>query len=206
MDRSCLIITSHIDHAEHLVIDPTVYDEIIAADGGNAWAETLGITPTRYIGDYDSGTRPEDPDAVILPCEKDMTDSEAAIDWAVSLGITRITVLGGLGGRFDHTMGNIGMLAKYLSEQYVLEYMDGSNLVRMKGPGTHVVSKDSYHYLGLIAYGGPVTGLTVTGTKYPLQDFTLTDDTTLGVSNEILQDSAELSFTGGKLLVIQSNG
>ena len=144
---SCLIVTSRIDSADRLHITPTAYDAIICADKGLQVAEALhllGDVPVYLIGDYDSGTPPTEAERaaasglVVLPSVKDMTDSEAAIDLAVSKGFTRIHVLGGLGGRFDHSMGNLGMLAKYVDDPRVeaLSFEDGQNLVFLKAPGT----------------------------------------------------------------------
>ena len=125
---SCLIVTSRIDSADRLHITPTAYDAIICADKGLQVAEALhllGDVPVYLIGDYDSGTPPTEAERaaasglVVLPSVKDMTDSEAAIDLAVSKGFARIHVLGGLGGRFDHSMGNLGMLAKYVDDPRV---------------------------------------------------------------------------------------
>ncbi|WP_303857388.1 thiamine diphosphokinase [Aminicella lysinilytica] len=203
--NKCLIITSHVDAIEKLAINSADYDCVICADGGLLVANKLKITPDLLIGDYDSMAMPENTDLIKLPMEKNMTDSEAAIDLAVSKGYDDITVLGGLGGRFDHTMGNIGMLAKYSGSNTGLAFVDGCNRVFMLEPGTYEIPKSDHRYLGLIAYGGTVTSLTIKGVKYPLVNHLLTDDTTLGVSNEILSDSAHLNFRKGRLLVILSS-
>lgn len=220
-DRTCLIVTSRVDGAEQLNIDLSAYDAIICADRGLQVAEALdllGDVPVYLIGDYDSGTPPTEAEQaaasglVVLPTVKDMTDSEAAIDLAVSRGYDVIHVLGGLGGRFDHSMGNLGMLAKYVEDPRVKElwFEDGQNRVFMKTPGTFRVPargpENRFDYFGLIAYSGAVEGLTITGAKYPLAGHTLTPDTTLGVSNEVAKDApfAEVSHTKGHLLVIFS--
>ncbi len=219
--EQALIITSYIDHSGLLspeavsgyaaVPDTTV----ICADGGYLNAKALGIRPDILIGDYDSSAQPDvaavqsaGEDLILLPRVKDMTDSEAAIDLAVERGISRILVLGGLGGRFDHTMGNVGMLAKYCGKTAFLAFLDGQNLMYMLPPGTYELPRRQvvtyFTYLGLIAYAGAVEGLSISGCKYELKDHTLTPDTTLGVSNEILDGSAAVSFDAGKLLVIHS--
>ena len=220
-DRTCLIVTSRVDGAEQLNIDLSAYDAVICADRGLQVAEALdllGDVPVYLIGDYDSGTPPTEAEQaaasglVVLPTVKDMTDSEAAIDLAVSRGYDVIHVLGGLGGRFDHSMGNLGMLAKYVEDPRVKElwFEDGQNRVFMKTPGTFRVPargpENRFDYFGLIAYSGAVEGLTITGAKYPLAGHTLTPDTTLGVSNEVARDApfAEVSHTAGLLLVILS--
>ena len=219
--KTCLIVTSRVDGAEQLTIDLSAYDAVICADRGLQVAEALdllGDVPVYLIGDYDSGSPPTEAERaaasglVVLPTVKDMTDSEAAIDLAVSRGYDVIHVLGGLGGRFDHSMGNLGMLAKYVEDPRVKElwFEDGQNRVFMKTPGTFRVPargpENRFDYFGLIAYSSAVEGLTITGAKYPLAGHTLTPDTTLGVSNEVAKDAAyaEVSHTKGHLLVIFS--
>lgn len=199
-----LIITSHVEKLEQITIDFTSFDTVICADGGLLIAERLGLVPDFLIGDYDSMDIPKKYDIIKLPMEKDMTDSEAAIDLAVSKGFDHLTVLGGLGGRFDHTMGNIGMLAKYCGKIRNLVLMDGQNCVFMMEPGLIKVPKNPFKYLGIISYGSQAQGVTLRGVKYPLNDHLLTNETTLGVSNEITSQEAEISFSQGKLLIILS--
>ena len=141
---------------------------------------------------------------VVLPHEKDVTDTEAAVDLAYERGATVITIIGGLGGRLDHTMANLGLLAKYLGKADIF-IIDGDNFVRMLAPGKHMVVSAGYEYLGLIPFGGPVTGLTIKNVHYPLENCDVDGTTSLTVSNEITKDPAEISFESGKLLVIQSN-
>lgn len=217
--KSCLILTSHLEGSDFLkTIDPKDYDGIFCADGGLQWLSHLppvGDVPVFLIGDYDSGPLPTEAqeaaaaELIVLPTVKDMTDSEAALDLAVSEGFDHIRILGGLGGRLDHTLGNLGLLAKYAEDDRLqhLSFEDGQNRVFMAAPGTLRVSADTrFHYFGLIAYGGAVEGLSITGAKYPLTDHTLTPDTTLGVSNEVAEGApfAEVTHQKGLLLVILS--
>lgn len=198
-----LIVTSHLEHADHLTLDFSAFQKIICADGGLLVAQQLGLSPNFLIGDYDSMKTPSG-DVIKLPMEKDMTDSEAAIDLAVSKGLHDITLLGGLGGRFDHTMGNIGMLAKYCGTDTHISLVDGQNYLFMISPGTYTVPQNAYPYMGIISYGSDAENVTLRGVKYPLTNHHLTNKTTLGVSNEITGDFAEVSFTRGRLLVILS--
>lgn len=202
--QKVLIVTAHVEHLEYIHLDFDQYDAVICADGGLLIARELGLSPTHLIGDYDSMDMPDATDIIKLPMEKDMTDTEAAVDMAVALGYEYITVLGGLGGRFDHTMGNLGVLAKYCCKLDHFGFVDGQNYVRMVGPGRYELPKTAYSYLGVISYGDFAEGVTLRGVKYPLEDYFLTHDTSLGVSNEITADVAEISFTSGKLLVILS--
>ena len=202
--KKALIVTAHVEHLEHIDLDFEQFDTIICADGGLLVADKLNLTPTHLIGDYDSMKMPDAPDIIKLPMEKDMTDTEAAVDLAVSLGFDHITILGGLGGRFDHTMGNLGVLAKYCGKTHYLALIDGQNYVRMVNPGRYEMPKNPYKYLGIISYGDFAENVTLCGVKYPLEDHFLTHETSLGVSNEIISEVAKISFTSGKLLIILS--
>lgn len=220
--KNCLILTSHLEGSDFLeTVKQNHYDAVICADGGLQVGERYGLlgdAPVFLIGDYDSGVRPTDEERaaarelILLPCVKDMTDSEAAIDLAVEKGFADLHVLGGLGGRLDHTLGNLSLLAKYAEDPRVarIRIEDEQNLVFLKTPGTFRVPAEGpenrFHYFGLIAWGGPVEGLSITGAKYPLEDHLLTPDTTLGVSNEVAEGApfAEVTHTKGQLLVVFS--
>ena len=216
--KTALIITSIINDAARIRPEllKAPYDMVICCDAGTDRALELGIRPDIIIGDFDSSVvispDAEDfdrndeklPEMVVLPHEKDMTDTEAACDLAFSRGAGVMTIVGGLGGRFDHTMANISLMSKYLGKADIF-LVDGDNFVRMLTPGEHMIISAGYKYLGLIAYGGPVTGLSESGVFYPLENYTLKPDTSLGISNEITHEPARISFTSGQLLVIQSN-
>ena len=201
-----LIVTSYIEKQNQINLSDD-YEMIICADAGFERAKVLGITPKYIIGDYDSASTfpsPDDINVIYLPCEKDMTDTEAALNLAIDKGGTDITILGGLGGRFDHTMGNIGLLAGYSTNEVSISIMDGQNHVVLLMPGIHVVKKENYKYVGLISYGEVTKGITLSGFKYPLSDFDLENNTSLCVSNEILEEQGEIKFNSGKLMVIRS--
>ena len=211
------------------------YDMKICCDGGLDRAAELGVKPDILLGDFDSAQHfavpddqadepddipdeapsddagedeePEDggeAELIVLPHEKDVTDTEAAVDLAYERGARVITIIGGLGGRLDHTLANLGLLAKYLGKADIF-ILDGDNFVRMFAPGSHMIVGAGYDYLGLIPFGGPVTGLTLENVKYPLTDCDVDGTTSLTVSNEITDDPAKIIFRTGKLLVIQSD-
>lgn len=229
--KKTLIITSYIEYKERINKEDLLdYDTVICADGGHLVAKSFQISPDYIIGDFDSANIPEaaqntiknnrdkvfneedlktklskEDKIIVLPSEKDMTDTEAALSFAVQLGAKNIDVLGGLGGRIDHTLGNLSLLAKYTEEENSLRFFDGLNMVTLLVPGTYHLEKLGYKYTGLLSYTPFCKGITLKGFKYPLTNHTLTFDTTLGISNEIIGDSAELSFNEGLLLLAMSN-
>lgn len=202
--KKCLIITAKVEYIESISIGENDYDLIICADGGHKVANALELPYDVAIGDFDSSTAPIKESLYILPREKDITDTEAALDLAMSEGYQYVDILGGLGGRFDHTMGNIGLLSKYCSLFSHLALYDGANYLFMATPSTFEVAKKNYDYLSVISYTPYVENLSLKGVKYPLSNHTLNHSTTLGVSNEILGSTASISFSSGKLLVISS--
>lgn len=205
--KTGLIVTAHVEGKAHINLDESAFDEIICADGGWNAARDLRLHPTFYIGDYDSSSRPDVDHLVVLPCRKNMTDTEAALDLAYEKGCRSITILGGLGGRFDHTMGNIGDLAFWSGKLEHAEILDGWNRVIIREPGTVKIGRNGFKYLSIIAYGGEVTGLTLKNVEYPLDNFTLTNETARCVSNEICENRSEaiISHRTGRILIIQSN-
>lgn len=228
-----LILTGYIPNIENIEINKNEFDFIIAADKGYEYSAKIGIHPDLIIGDFDTAVSPtfvgEQTKLITLPAEKDMTDTEAALDIAATKQPSSITILGGLGGRFDHTMGNISLLSKY---DLPITIRDEKNSVILLRPGRYFVAKNEYKYISLVPFTPSVSGLSIKGAKYSLNNAELTHDNTLGISNEIIgtyaknnstcdsftnnaftsealskntSPTCEISFKRGQLLVCQSN-
>jgi thiamine pyrophosphokinase len=90
---------------------------LLAADGGANHLARLGLRPAAVVGDFDS-IRPSirewlGEELMVPRPDQDRTDLEKALEHAFeAFGIKRLTVLGALGGRVDHTVGNLGLLAR----------------------------------------------------------------------------------------------
>ncbi|MCD8383220.1 MAG: thiamine diphosphokinase [Clostridiales bacterium] len=181
-------------------------DFIICADGGRGLAERLGLRPDWYVGDNDSGGRPEGLPATLLPSEKDVSDMEMAVDQALKLGYRELLLLGCTGGRSDHHLANLGLLEQIDQRGGCGTLLDGVNEVRFLGPGSYQIeNRPAYHYLGLIPLDMTVTGVTLTGVRYPLESFTLHRGSTRSVSNEILPGTtAVLTIRAGHIYLIRS--
>lgn len=181
-------------------------DFIICADGGRALAERLGLHPDWYVGDNDSGGRSEGLPATLLPSEKDVSDMEMAVDQALQLGYRELLLLGCTGGRGDHHLANLGLLEQIDQRGGHGILLDASNEIRFLGPGSHQIeNQPAYHYLGLIPLDAVVTGVTLTGVRYPLDQFTLHRGSTRSVSNEILPGTiAGVTIRAGHVYLIRS--
>lgn len=208
--KKAIIVTAYVDNIE-AVKGIKDFTSCIAADGGHLNASKIGLTPDIIIGDFDSSKSPctSKAEIISLPREKDLTDTEAALELAIEREFDEVVIIGGLGRRFDHTLANLGILAKYYDRLSHLAFLDGYNYVYMLAPGSHKISKNilgtEYKYLGINSYSDCCKDLFIKGCKYPLNGFTLPKATSLGTSNEILSECAEISFSKGELIITHSN-
>ena len=183
---------------------PTRGDYVIAADRGFDSLMAYGVTPDLAVGDFDSlGHRPNHPNVIQLPVEKDDTDMVYAIRKGLDLGYRRFVLLGGVGGRLEHTLGNLQLL-DWLACQGGQGFLAGEKTVAtcVRGGRTVTFPPTMEGYLSVFCNSGAAEGVTLTGLKYPLDGYTLTGDFPLGVSNQFLGTEAGVSCKTGSLLLI----
>lgn len=181
-------------------------DCIICADGGYAKACALGIVPDLVIGDFDSGRMPEAGIEVQrLPKEKDDVDAQACVQEAVRRGYTDIVVVCASGGRADHYFCNV-LLTEYAARLGArCMVADGNNRIMLHPGGTVRYPTDrAYRYVSLVPLDRTVTGVTLRGMKYPLQDAALQRDHIISISNEAQEAQFEITVGEGRVLVIFS--
>ena len=173
---------------------------VIAADSGMEFLRRNEIVPQVIIGDFDSVSKEtlewfQKKEGIVwhrLNPQKDDTDTEFALRLAISMGAECITVLGGTGSRLDHVLGNI-------------ELLDANNRIRMTDHGMVLKKEEQFgKYVSLIPYTAQVEHLYLAGFKYPLADYCLKGFCSIGVSNEITEEQAEITFENGILIVIES--
>ncbi len=180
------------------------YNLVIAADGGFDKAKKLGIKVDLFIGDFDSvkDKKIEVP-KVELPKEKDFTDTEAAIEKAVSLGFKEIHLIGALGTRFDHSLANAYLLYKYHKKGVFIKIKDSNNEI-FPVTGSFSLKGKIGSTVSLLPLSGKIGGLTLEGFYYPLKDTDIETGSTLTVSNVALTDDAKINIKEGVALVIIS--
>ena len=186
-------------------------DLIIAADSGYNNASRLGVRPGPLLGDLDSIDRGalapdelEHIEKIIVPAIKDDTDTQLAVDTALERGADEIIIIGGLGGRLDHTLSTVFLL-EYIKDKGARGVItDGRNRVRIMESGEELTIKRGYKYLSLVGLTDTCEGVSISGVFYPLKDAVLERKYAFAVSNEITADAAEISLSKGILLVIES--
>ena len=186
---------------------------IIAGDKGLEALYQLKIIPNHVVGDFDSVSSEilefyKKQSQIIFHtfnAEKDNTDTDIAFKLAIQLKSSKITILGALGKRMDHAIANIHILKDALEANIPCQIIDEHNRIYLINKEM-TLEKDKVYgkYVSLIPLTSTVEGLTLTGFKYPLNHYTLPIGTSLGISNEIITDTAHIEMKNGILIVIES--
>ena len=206
---------------------------LIAADRGLEFFLDYLILPDVVIGDFDSLSedgknflemQSEDipyggmlewklqkgegkvVEVVRLRPEKDDSDTQSAMNYAIQNGAKEIVILGVTGNRVDHLMANFGLLILAQKQGAEVALADRYNYMKLISSGTILKKAEQFgKYVSFFPLGGDVTGLTLEGFKYPLDKYHLTTaDNGLTVSNEISEEYAKVTYESGTLLMIMS--
>ena len=182
---------------------PAPGDYVIAADRGYDSLMAYGVNPDLVVGDFDSlGEVPNHPNVIQLPAEKDDTDMVFALRQGLDLGYRRFVMLGGVGGRLEHTLGNLQLL-DWLASQGAQSFLAGEKTVATAvRNGTLTFPAAMSGYLSVLCNSGTARGVTLRGLKYPLERYTMTGSFPLGVSNQFLGQPASVSVEDGCLLLL----
>ncbi|WP_373483846.1 thiamine diphosphokinase [Acetobacterium sp.] len=181
-------------------------DYLICADGGANYARELNIKPDIIIGDMDSITVEtraffKETNFLCYPPKKDETDTELAIAHAIKMGASKVTILGGLGSRMDHSLGNIYLLKRFMDVGIEAEMVNEKNRIRLIGKTTRFDFPIGT-IVSILPIGGDVEGLTITGFEYPINEGQLTIDKPYGISNVTNKNTQHIAFKKGMLLMI----
>ena len=179
------------------------FDAVIAADGGFAHLQRLGIVPAIALGDFDSlGSVPTDCPVRVFPTHKDKSDMQIAFEYAAEQGFDEVVAYGVLGGRLDHTLANIQLMAAFAERGMAVSAVHLDCQLRyVVGPARYELPPLPKGTVSVFSLVPAATGVTERGLEYPLDDDTLTDRTTWGLSNELIGAPASVAVETGTLLV-----
>ena len=203
-----IIVASSPSAAKPNTLLPQPGDLVIAADGGANWCVAWGWHPDLVVGDMDSiaadvaeQLQAEGVPFVAHPVEKDETDLELALHAAIDRGADEIIVAAALGGRIDHTLGNLALLALPRLADVLVRMVDGGQSISLVRDRM-VVAGAAGDTLSLIPFGGDAHGVSVTGVHWPLDDAELLVGPSLGISNRLTGSQAAITVRSGALLAI----
>ena len=183
---------------------------IIAADGGAVHLHHLGLLPQIIIGDMDSITEDarrffEQQGIPFLSHspQKDQTDMELCLEYALEQGASDITFLGATGRRLDHTLANILLLKRLKDAGVSGRILDAHNEITLVTRSLELDGSPG-EILSLVPVSEQVTGITLEGLAYPLENHTLTLGSAMGISNRFTGKKAVIRIGSGMALAIRS--
>ena len=179
-------------------------DYIVFCDSGLRHLEPLQVKPSLIVGDFDSHDNPYlDVGTIVLPCEKDDTDTVFAVKEAIKRGFDDFLLIGVVGARLDHTLGNVSILLyldSFGKKGIIID--DYSEMEIVSNEPAYI--EDSYAFFSLLNVSGTAKGITIENAKYLLNNAEITCEYQYGVSNEVLPGkNAKVSILEGKLLLIK---
>lgn len=188
-------------------------DYLIAVDGGILYCQVLEVEPDLILGDFDSVNtewqeairelEKQVPEKVERLCpQKDDTDMLAALKRGLKKGYRDFRLYAATGGRLEHTIANLQCLL-FLKHQQATGYvMDGSGMMLVLEKEEVSFRKEMEGYLSIFSLGKEARGVTLKGLKYPLNDYTMTNDNPIGISNEFIGEEASVAVEDGQLVLI----
>ena len=214
--KRCLIVTGgtiDIAFAKDFLSQRS-YDYVIAADAGLEVLRPLHISPNAVVGDLDTVDKKvleeyqnqPDIEFEIHKPEKDETDTELALLTAARQGCEAVDILGALGGRMDHAIGNIQLMYQFFCQGMEVNIYDARNRLYLLGRHKVFHREEVYgKYISFLPMTETVEGLTLRGFKYPLQRRTIGLGTSLCISNELKREEGILELERGVLLCVEAH-
>lgn len=187
---------------------------LIAADRGVEFFENTVWKPDLAVGDFDSLSSEgekylntlADTEIIRLKPEKDDSDTQSAVNFAIDRGAEQIIILGATGNRIDHLIANFGLLVHGRNRGAEIILVDQWNYMKLIKNHTVVKKNEQFgKYVSFFSLDGDVTGLTLKGFKYSLNKYHLKmSDSGLTVSNEIQNEEAIVEYKSGTLLMLMT--
>lgn len=206
MHDRCVIISGG-EYSDSYI--PKGDDFVIACDKGLEWARRMEIVPDLLIGDFDSytGERPENMETIVLPHEKDDTDTHFAVKEALKRGCKEIVLTCAWGGRFDHAFSNL-QTCRFASESGAKVSVN-DNKVRiyfLTGGLEDSISlkRDDSLSISVFSLSDICEGVEIKGTQYELENTRLTADFPIGTSNEWDKEEAFFKIKKGTMMIVLS--
>ena len=200
-DKTCYVVGAGENY--ELDFQPTAEDFVIAADVGLCYLDKQGIRADLVIGDFDTlKCIPQHTNTIVLSAEKDDTDTLAAVREGIKAGYTSFHIYCGTGGRIDHTMANLQVLA-YLSANNMRGFLfDDGTVITAITNDRLCFEKIPCGYVSVLSWSTTAEGVTLSGLKYELNNAVLTNTFPIGVSNEFIDRESSISVNDGTLFIV----
>lgn len=178
-------------------------DLLIAADGGYIHIIKNRMQPDIVIGDFDSlGEIPDAENVVKLNPVKDITDMYAAAEEGIKKGFREFVLYGATGGRFDHTLANIQLIAFLSQKGFAASITDGERIITAITDSEICFDSSKKGFISVFSHTDKCEGVYEKGLKYTLENAELSNSFSLGVSNEFIGEESVISVKKGTLIII----
>lgn len=178
---------------------------IIAADSGYLKCMEANVIPDLIIGDFDSSPLPDmDTEIMKLPVEKDFTDTFYCVRNAVELGFKEIEIFCAIGNRADHNYSNMLCLDYCRRNNVKCSIINRQNRLQLVNHKI-IIDDSEYKYFSLFAFLGDVSGLSINGAYYELDNTDMKPYEQYAQSNCFKGCPVTISVCKGTILLIQSN-
>lgn len=179
------------------------FDFVIAADAGYAHLQSVGRAPDLVMGDFDSlGHVPKGVRTVRFSAHKDASDMELAIKRAKSMRHDSLYVFGCLGGRLDHTLANLQVLAAASETGLSVCAIDADSAVFfVTGPDAFEAEARTSGTVSVFAMNDRVRGLCERGLEWELDEVELTSRSSQGLSNELIGEPVLIGVEEGTIAI-----
>ncbi|MBE5937870.1 MAG: thiamine diphosphokinase [Lachnospiraceae bacterium] len=220
MSSSICFLFGAGEYYDSYPIMPKTNDYIIAVDGGYNYNKQMGITPHLLIGDFDSISSSSDisefkGELLQFSPHKDYTDMHLAVKEGIKRGYSCFVIYGGLGGRTDHLVANLQLLA-WISARNITAYLIGDNQVitaitnssisypdiLKKNRSNKLLAPAIGKYISVLSHTNESKGVTITGLEYEIKDAHITNEFAIGTSNSFVSENYSISVKEGTLLII----
>lgn len=203
--KTCALVGASDFNAEEFcrLDEAGALDYVMAVDGGFAHLESIGRKPDMAIGDFDSlGYVPRGLRVVRRSPHKDESDMELALMRAKAQRFDTVYVFGSLGRRLDHTLANLQLFAGYTEKGMSIIAVDEDSAVTfLAGPDALEAPAREMGTVSVFAMNDECTGVFERGLEWELDDYTLTNRTSLGLSNEFKGEAIMIGVEAGTLAV-----
>jgi len=196
------------------------FDRVACADAGLDGARKLHLPVDCVMGDFDSvsgevleeyrsqsNPKGRKVELIHYPPEKDNTDLDLALSWAVEQQPDEIVILGATGGRLDHFLANVNILMKPLSKGIPAYIVDRCNKLYLLDRSYTIRRQEMCgKYISFLPLTERVENVTLRGFRYELEGQDMLLGSSLGVSNEMGEgrETASVDFSGGILIAVES--
>lgn len=175
---------------------------IIAADGGYRLVDNKPVVAV--IGDFDTLSYiPNNVHTISYPADKDKTDGELGLDFIKNTGGKRVTIYGATGGKIEHVLGNINLLAYADSIGLVAKAVSKDNEIYFVNDSLSIET-DKGNALSVFPFGGEVEFDSSSGLKYSLDGLKILPHSSLGISNGVTVGKVEITVKKGSAIVVIS--